>query len=271
MTQQNYFLAIIEKIIRSNLYLFIFFRYIANKYFSKYIFETEFKILNILKKKNYFADKKKIIIDIGANDGISYKSIRNFIKLTPIISFEPQKQKYKELITFKKNDANYKVYNFGLSYKKNTSNLYVPYFKKYSLSPFAGVNKDFVISRIKQSLFVKNIIKKLIIKSNKIKLDKLDKYKLNPAFIKIDIEGHEYECILGAINTIKTNKPILLVEYNSELNNKILRILKNFNYKAYYYDNRVNKLKLHNGKKVFNIFYIDKNKANIIQNNYDFN
>ena len=47
MTQQNYFLAIIEKIIRSNLYLFIFFRYIANKYFSKYIFETEFKILNI--------------------------------------------------------------------------------------------------------------------------------------------------------------------------------------------------------------------------------
>ena len=147
----------------------------------------------------------------------------------------------------------------------------MPYFKKYSLSPFAGVNKDFVISRIKKSLFVKNIEKKLIIKSNKIKLDKLDKYKLNPAFIKIDIEGHEYECILGAINTIKTNKPILLVEYNSELNNKILRILKNFNYKAYYYDNRVNKLKLHNGKKVFNIFYIDKNKANIIQNNYDFN
>lgn len=93
MTQQNYFLAIIEKIIRSNLYLFIFFRYITNKYFSKYIFETEFKILNILKKKNYFVNKKKIIIDIGANDGISYKSIRNFIKLTPIISFEPQKQK----------------------------------------------------------------------------------------------------------------------------------------------------------------------------------
>ena len=76
---------------------------------------------------------------------------------------------------------------------------------------------------------------------------------------------------MGAINTIKTNKPILLVEYNSELNNKILRILKNFNYKAYHYDDRVNKLKLHNGKKVFNIFYIDKNKANIIQNNYDFN
>ena len=62
MTQQNYFLAIIEKIIRSNLYLFIFFRYVTNKYFSKYIFETEFKILNILKKKIISQIKKKLLL-----------------------------------------------------------------------------------------------------------------------------------------------------------------------------------------------------------------
>ena len=30
----------------------------------------------------------------------------------------------------------------------------------------------------------------------------------NPFIIKIDIEGHEYECILGSLNTIKKYKPI---------------------------------------------------------------
>ena len=68
ITQQNLILSIIENIIRSNIYLFIFFRYLTNKFFSKIIYESDFNILIFLKNTSIF--KKKIIIDVGANDGI---------------------------------------------------------------------------------------------------------------------------------------------------------------------------------------------------------
>ena len=85
MTQQGKYLKIFERIVRSNLYLFVFSRYMVNKFFSNYIYESEFKILKILEKNFYFKNSKQPIIDVGANDGISYKSIRNFLKKKLII------------------------------------------------------------------------------------------------------------------------------------------------------------------------------------------
>ena len=77
---KNIILKIFENIVRSNLYVFIFFRYITNKFFYKYIYESDFKILKYLKNSNFFLkNNNKIILDLGANDGISIKAIRNFI------------------------------------------------------------------------------------------------------------------------------------------------------------------------------------------------
>ena len=150
MTQQNFFLKILENLVRSNLYVFIFTRFIVNYCFSRYIYDTDFKILKILKKNYYFDNLKKPILDIGANDGISYKLIRNFLSKNLIISFEPLKTKFKQLKQLKNKDTNYKIYNCGLSNKTMSKKFYVPYFKKYELSSFAGVDKYLIIFRLKK-------------------------------------------------------------------------------------------------------------------------
>jgi FkbM family methyltransferase len=268
MTQQNFFLKILENLIRSNLYVFIFMRFIVNNLFTKYIYDTDFKIIKILKKNSYFKDLKRPIIDIGANDGISYKFIRNFLKNNLIYSFEPLKIKFNQLKKLRNKDRNYKILNYGLSNKATLKKIYIPFFKKYALSYFAGINKRFVSLRLKESIFVKNLLNKIKFKSEFIKLRKLDVMNLNPNFIKIDVEGHEYECILGSIKTIKKNKPILLIEYNSKINKKINNILKKIGYKAYYYNNKNNCIKLYKNKKVFNIIYVHNNLKQIIQNDH---
>lgn len=51
------------------------------------------------------------------------------------------------------------------------------------------------------------------VKSFPVPVKCLDNYQFqNVSFIKIDVEGYEYEVISGARETIKTSKPILLVE-----------------------------------------------------------
>ena len=54
------------------------------------------------------------------------------------------------------------------------------------------------------------------------------------SFIKIDIEGNEYEFLLGAKNLIKKNKPILLIEIHNNFN-KVLKLLYKLNYKEKFY------------------------------------
>ena len=100
MTQDIYLLNIFEKLCRSNIYLFIFSRYIVGKLFSRILYDSDFKIIKILEKK-YFL-KKNLILDIGANDGMSYHILRKFSKNSKIISFEPNVFNYKILKKIKK-------------------------------------------------------------------------------------------------------------------------------------------------------------------------
>jgi FkbM family methyltransferase len=267
LTQQNFFLRIIEILIRSNFYSFIFARIFFKILFTKYIYDTDFKILKILRNNNYFNDRKIPIIDIGANDGISYKFIRNFLKKNLVYSFEPLKSNFKKLIKIKKKDENYKIVNCGLSNETIFKKIFIPYFKNYELSYFASLNKQASILRLKNSLFIKNLLNKIKFRSEFIKIKKLDNFFLKPNFIKIDIEGHEYECILGSIRTIKKSKPILLIEYNPKINKKIYNILKKIGYKTYYYDGKNDCIKLHKNKKVFNIIYVHNNNFKYTINN----
>ena len=97
-----------------------------------------------------------------------------------------------------------------------------------------------------------------------IKTKKLDSYNFNPSFIKIDIEGHEYECVLGSLKTIKKYKPIVMVEYNRKICNKIYKLLKKMNYLKFFYDKKNNLIKKHNREDVFNIIFINKGSIKYI-------
>ena len=61
---------------------------------------------------------------------------------------------------------------------------------------------------------------------------KLDEYKTTekPHIIKIDVEGHELECLLGLKETILSNKPKMIVEIWEHNREKILEILNSWGY-----------------------------------------
>ena len=268
MTQNNFFLNIFEKICRSNIYLFLISRYIIGKFLSKFIYDSDFQIIRLLARKKIF-NKNRLILDIGANDGMSYHIIRKFIKNSKIVSFEPNIYNFRNLKKIEKKDKFYKCENLALSNVNQKQNFFTPYFKNYAITQIAGVSKSGVKNRLKKSLFIKNIFKKISLKKEVLKTRKLDSLNYNPCFIKIDIEGHEFESVKGSLKTIGKYKPILMIEYDKKICNKIFLLLKKYKYQRFIYNKFDKKIEKFNNQKVFNIFFISEKFLNLINNDYN--
>ena len=105
-------MTLLEKITRSNIYLYLLSKYLYQNYLYIFFYEKEFRILKFIKNNN------KVILDIGSNNGVSARSIRLFNKKNKIISFEPNKLLKKKLLLTKKKINNFQFKLFGVLDKK---------------------------------------------------------------------------------------------------------------------------------------------------------
>ncbi len=137
--------------------------------------------------RRYIDGDKHIFLDLGAYDG---DSIMSFINYTGgyerIIAVEASKINYEKLIQNCKNLLNIRCINIGIS-------------DKHQLLPFAisDAKNSFVSENGKSFLETDSIDN--ILNGEKV------------TFIKMDIEGSEYDALKGAKETIIHNKPILAV------------------------------------------------------------
>lgn len=138
------------------------------------------------------------IIDAGANMGDSALVFRSEFPNNLIISFEPEKKNYlllKETVKLN-NLQNIVVENSALGEAS-----YKGYADHSGIAGFSTCIKETGI--------------------NKINVDTIDNYveknNLKISVIKTDVEGYEQKLLMGAINTIKQQKPVLLISiYHSK-------------------------------------------------------
>lgn len=66
-----------------------------------------------------------------------------------------------------------------------------------------------------------------------VKIKTLDSFNIKEKIdlIKIDVEGFEYFALSGGIQTIKKNKPVILIEEHNYGNSKVFKLLMELGYK----------------------------------------
>lgn len=190
--------------------------------------------LNYYEQKvvNYYSKIIKpnfVIIDIGSNIGFH---TLNFAKLSPkgrVYSIEPTNFAYNKLkininlnLSLKKLIITEQIFLSKSNKKKNTF--------AYASWPLIKTNNEIHPILMAQKKEIKQA-----------KFQSLDKYitskrikKIN--IIKIDVDGNEYNVLIGSLNTIKKFKPIIIFEFCPYLHkdknlNLILNIFKKLKYK----------------------------------------
>jgi len=163
-----------------------------------------------------FIKKNKIqlnsFIDVGAFKGKYTDLILNIQKECKIILFEPQNKYYSLLKEKFKNNHNIEIIKNGLSDKETFLDLKIN--KHEITSTFSKFNDLNKYLNYKAILFDSNLTNMTtnLEKVQVLTLDQIfEKKKIDSIdLIKIDTEGHEYEVIYGAKNSIKNIKYILI-------------------------------------------------------------
>ena len=240
------FLSFLEKIIRGNGLIYFLIRNIVIHF---NIFEEDFKIL-----KKYFGNTKINIIDIGASDGISANFFSKNLNVNKIYCYEPHKYFIKKLINYKKKNKKIILKKYGISYKQIKKIVYYPIIKLFNftfpLLTYTYYNKDLLKKQIKLDFYNH---KKITIDKTTLKLKKFKNINNKIDLIKIDVNGFELDVVKGILNQIKRDRPVIVIENNSQIN-KINIILKKIRYKKFYSENL--EFKKHKNHKVLDIFYL---------------
>lgn len=142
-----------------------------------------------------------VFIDIGASIGLMSVFASQCVGNGRVLSFEPQSERFKILSSNKElnNCKNIKPFNNGLGQEKNQLKLYTDI---HSPS-LVDHNDDPSHYEVVDILVLDEVLKN----------EKINNVK----FIKIDVEGFEIHVLKGAKNILKTNPPIICVEYVKRL------------------------------------------------------
>jgi len=191
----------------------LFIRYTWLKINNKLDPEMKY-VLNIIKSKRKF-------IDIGANVGIYSYFFAN--RFSSVEAFEPISE-----ITYRINHLKYdniRVHSVALSNKPGLLEFYIPKIKGEIEPSLASLEKK------DGSVDIRQVVVK-----------ELDSFNFNDVdLIKIDVEGHEYQAILGAKSTLLNFKPVLIIEIEQRHINRpieeVFALLNTIQYEGYFLKN----------------------------------
>ena len=158
-------------------------------------------------------EQHRVCIDIGANVGMwSCDLIKSFEN---VIAFEPVAE-FIECYKMNVQGSNYVIHQMAL-----------------------GREESFIEMNIVKGNTGHSHINPTSLGTGSIPLKTLDSFDLiNVDMIKIDVEGFEEEILAGAMNTIKINKPVLVIEqqkheYKNDIDEKpAIAILEGWGYQV---------------------------------------
>ena len=192
-------------------------------------------------------------IDVGVYRGVYSYEMAKYSKI--VHAFEPNPIIFKDIkLNLSKIIKNISFYGYALSDHENTSILKVPIRNKN----FDRDNYEEYFQMGKATIHKENKMKD--IETFEVKSKKLDSFSFSNkiSFIKVDVEGHELAVIRGAENTIKKNKPILLVEIEERHSQKkvseTLDYINSLGYISYFYENELLKTSSLDNLNLYNNF-----------------
>ncbi len=167
--------------------------------------------------QSYFGKESLNIIDIGANKG---QSIDFFLTINPkakIDSFEPNKKLFKLLQKKFKRNHDIQLHNIGVSNFKGELEFHENVMDETSTFEDLNFESQYLKRKAKMLGVAKENLTADIYKVDVIRLSDFLENQTSVFFdiLKIDVEGHELQCLEGLFNQTLETIPVRLIQLES--------------------------------------------------------
>jgi FkbM family methyltransferase len=199
------------------------------------------KYLGILPEDDFYLvahftpEPNEVFIDVGANRGdMTLCLLQNKELSNKIIAFEPNGSIFKHTAnrTFVRANPRINLLNVGLGNSEGTLTLFTPQYRNWVFDGLSSFSFESASDWLKNGMWRYNENLQTIQKHECV-VKRLDSYNFKPYFIKIDVEGFEFEVLKGAEFTIRNHSPLLLVE---DITQEIKDWLGAFGYRFFGFD-----------------------------------
>jgi FkbM family methyltransferase len=153
-----------------------------------------------------------LMLDVGANYGQSIASMRLMQPEANIVSYEPNADLAYQITELFRNDRRVTVQAFGLSDVRGEFDLFVPYYRGFPYPGLASLDEEEARSWLSAETLYFFRPSDLRVGRMRCHIETLDSQALNPYFIKIDVQGAEFDLLRGGQATLAHHQPILLIE-----------------------------------------------------------
>jgi FkbM family methyltransferase len=210
---------LLQKLLGGNNYLLLFYYFV--------LFRFKFNLLHNQEPEIYilkdYIKEGDLCLDIGANIGYYSAIMASYVGQSgQIVSFEPIKLNFKILHKVLHQKINIKLENKAVGEFNGCIRMMMPHFRGIFLHGTSHIISNF--ERIKNGDI------------EDVEIITLDYYcrsiKQRINFIKIDVEGYEYNVFKGGRETLKKHKPIILSELSKE-KEETIKLLSELGYKTY--------------------------------------
>lgn len=173
-----------------------------------------------------------LFLDVGANRGQSTDAILMMCPDARIRAFEPNEALFRRLEKQFAGVQGVQLENLGLGDQASDAVLYVPFYKQWMFDGLASFDECAARNWLPSRLYFYND-KHLRIEQYVCRVRPLDDFELAPFFIKIDVQGFEYQVLRGAQRTLAEHRPVLLIETPEQ---RIIDFLATLGYQLYAYN-----------------------------------
>lgn len=161
-----------------------------------------------------FPDRRGPFLDVGANAGMSALSFRIYNRDTPIISIEPNPFHEDDLRFVGRLARPFAYRLWAAGDQDGEFTLHVPVYRGVPLTTEASLVYDEVAQSpsLRERLGDGMDDSDFEIVSRTVPVRRLDALGVDPAFVKLDVQGYEHAALVGLRDTLARVRPVLLIE-----------------------------------------------------------
>lgn len=203
-----------------------------------------------------FADRSGSFLDIGANAGQPALSFRLFNRRAPILSIEPNFAHERDLRFLRRILRRFDFMICAAGDSNGRLALHVPTYRSVPVTGEGSTRRD-VAERARwlRARLGAPTAGDFGVVEQEVEVRRLDDLRLEPGFVKVDVEGSELPVLRGLADTLRRHRPVLLVE-RTEQDSAIRGFLRGFGYEAYVFDPRYGMLEAYRGQPAQNLVYL---------------